>query len=145
VRDILGPPPVACENDFRRRAISRNRRTRGALAGMLCRVGGRSALLARSSAVERARHYPAWRWPIGKRSWSALRGVHKVDFPSKKKKGFILSGFHTVGFNSHLHCYKVTPTMDWFYKEYKDLISFYLSLCRIGADGNSYVSFKHIL
>lgn len=59
--------------------------------------------------------------------------------------GFILSGFHTVGFNSHLHCYEVTPTIEWFYKEYNDLISFYPTSYKIGADGNSYVSFRHIL
>lgn len=58
---------------------------------------------------------------------------------------FILSGFNTVGFNSHLHCYEVTPTVEWFCQEYKDLISFHPTSCRTGADGNSYVTFKHVL
>ncbi|KYN20118.1 hypothetical protein ALC57_07546 [Trachymyrmex cornetzi] len=58
---------------------------------------------------------------------------------------FILSGFNTVGFNSHLHCYEVTPTVEWFYKECQDLISYYPTSCRTGADGNSYVTFKHVL
>jgi len=61
------------------------------------------------------------------------------------KIGFILSGFYTVGFNNHLHCYEITPSMQWFYQEYQDLISFYPTSCRIGADGNSYLSFRHIL
>lgn len=61
------------------------------------------------------------------------------------KIGFILSGFDTVGFNSHLHCYEVTITEFWYYSEYKELVSFYPTSCRIGADGNSYVSFRHIL
>lgn len=59
--------------------------------------------------------------------------------------GFILSVFRTVGFNNHLHCYEVIPTAEWFYEEYQNFISFYPTSCRTGADGNSYISFRHIL
>ncbi|XP_067216431.1 uncharacterized protein [Linepithema humile] len=69
-----------------------------------------------------------------------------VKLPNNNNRvGFILSIFETVGFNSHLHCYEVTPTMELLFLNYEDLISFYPASCRIGADGNLYVSFKHIL
>lgn len=68
-----------------------------------------------------------------------------VKQPNNDRVSFILSIFYTVGFNSHLHCYEVTPTMEYHFQEYQELISFYPTSCRIGADGNSYISFRHIL
>jgi len=65
--------------------------------------------------------------------------------PNNDRVAFILSIFHTIRFNGHLHCYEVAPTVEWYFQEYQNLISFYPTSCRIGADGNSYVSFRHIL
>lgn len=59
--------------------------------------------------------------------------------------GFIFSGFRTIGFNNHLHCYEVAPSIEWFYEEYENLVLFYPSSCKIGADGNTYILFRHAL
>lgn len=58
---------------------------------------------------------------------------------------FVLSGLRTVGFNEHLHSYEITPTPEWFLIEYKNLVSFYPSTARVGPDGNTYVTFRHVL
>ncbi|KAK3933004.1 Eukaryotic translation initiation factor 3 subunit A [Frankliniella fusca] len=58
---------------------------------------------------------------------------------------FIVRGLATIGFNSHLHCYLVEHTNEWFFIEYNDLISFYPSQCRTGADGLCYVNYRHAL
>lgn len=50
--------------------------------------------------------------------------------------GFILPGFRTIGFNCHLHCYEVTPSVEWYYHEYQDFISFHPTSCIPGADRN---------
>ncbi|KAE8743356.1 hypothetical protein FOCC_FOCC011055 [Frankliniella occidentalis] len=61
------------------------------------------------------------------------------------KSFFIVRGLSTIGFNSHLHSYEVEHTNEWFFIEYHDLISFYPSECRTGADGLCYVNYRHAL
>ncbi|XP_033212124.1 uncharacterized protein LOC117169728 [Belonocnema kinseyi] len=58
---------------------------------------------------------------------------------------FILSVLHTVGFSDHLQCYEVKPTEVWFIQRHDSLVSFYPSFPRTGADGTSYITFKHCL
>jgi len=58
---------------------------------------------------------------------------------------FLLSGLRTIGFNEHLHSYEIRLTPEWFLIEYRNLISFYPSTAHMGSDGNTYVTFKHIL
>ncbi|KYM95062.1 hypothetical protein ALC62_14308 [Cyphomyrmex costatus] len=58
---------------------------------------------------------------------------------------FLLSGLQTVGFNEHLHSYKIKSTPEWFLIEYRNLISFYPSTIHVGSDGNTYVTFRHML
>jgi len=74
-----------------------------------------------------------------------LHWIVKLQPNNRNTVAFILSTFHTVGFNSHVHCYEVAATKEWYFQKYQSLISFYPTSCRIGADGNSYVSFRHIL
>jgi len=58
---------------------------------------------------------------------------------------FLLSVMQTIGHNDHLHCYEVQSTNEWFFVNYDQLLSFYPTTSRIGADGHSYVTFRHSL
>ena len=48
-----------------------------------------------------------------------------IQLQADENVRFILSGFYTVEFNEHLHCYEVTQTDEWFLVAYRELISFH--------------------
>lgn len=58
---------------------------------------------------------------------------------------FILSGMNTIGFEEHLQCFNVRPSNEWFFVQDSELLTFYPGYPRTGADGNTYVAFRHRL